>query len=49
MSKAHSGSAIAVTGLRKAFGDDAAIALAWCAGIALAGYLWSRRLFNRES
>ncbi len=30
-------------------GDNAWIALAWCAGIALAGYLWSKRLFNRES
>ncbi|MGX6601300.1 ABC transporter permease [Micromonosporaceae bacterium Da 78-11] len=25
------------------------IALAWCAVIALGGYLWSRRLFDRES
>jgi ABC-2 type transport system permease protein len=25
------------------------IALAWCAVIALGGYLWSKRLFNRES
>jgi ABC-2 type transport system permease protein len=30
-------------------GNDAWIALAWCAVIALGGYLWSRRLFNRES
>jgi ABC-2 type transport system permease protein len=30
-------------------GDDAWIALAWCAVIALGGYLWSRRLFNRQS
>ncbi|MFI6158572.1 ABC transporter permease [Micromonospora haikouensis] len=29
-------------------GNDAWIALAWCAAIALGGYLWSRRLFNRE-
>lgn len=27
-------------------GDDGWISLAWCAGIALAGYLWSRSLFN---
>lgn len=27
---------------------DAWIALAWCAAIATAGYLWSKRLFNRE-
>jgi ABC-2 type transport system permease protein len=30
-------------------GNNAWIALAWCAVIALGGYLWSRRLFNRES
>ncbi|MFI7281358.1 ABC transporter permease [Micromonospora chersina] len=30
-------------------GDNAWIALAWCAVIALGGYLWSKRLFNRES
>ncbi|MFI5832463.1 ABC transporter permease [Micromonospora sp. NPDC051300] len=30
-------------------GDDGWIALGWCAAIALGGYLWSRRLFNRES
>ncbi|MEU4676121.1 ABC transporter permease [Micromonospora sp. NPDC023737] len=30
-------------------GNNAWIALAWCAVIALAGYLWSKRLFNRES
>ena len=29
-------------------GSSAAIAVAWCAGIALAGYLWARRLFNRD-
>ncbi|GAA2377067.1 ABC transporter permease [Nonomuraea africana] len=23
------------------------VAVAWCLGIALVGYLWSRRLFNR--
>ncbi|WP_019811994.1 ABC transporter permease [Saccharomonospora halophila] len=28
-------------------GHDAWIALAWCALIALGGYLWSRRLFHR--
>ncbi|GLZ07917.1 transport permease protein [Actinomadura sp. NBRC 104412] len=28
--------------------DDAIVATAWCAGIALAGYLWSRRLYNRD-
>ena len=30
-------------------GNDAWVALAWCAVVALVGYLWSRRLFNRES
>jgi ABC-2 type transport system permease protein len=30
-------------------GNDAWIALGWCAVIALGGYLWSKRLFNRES
>jgi ABC-2 type transport system permease protein len=29
-------------------GNNAIIALAWCAGIALAGYLWSRKLYNRD-
>ncbi|GAB3081288.1 ABC transporter permease [Micromonospora schwarzwaldensis] len=30
-------------------GNDGWVALGWCAAIALGGYLWSRRLFNRES
>jgi ABC-2 type transport system permease protein len=30
-------------------GNNAWIALAWCAVIAVGGYLWSKRLFNRES
>lgn len=29
-------------------GNDGWIALAWCAVLALGGYLWSKRLFNRE-
>jgi ABC-2 type transport system permease protein len=29
-------------------GNNAWIALVWCAVIALGGYLWSKRLFNRE-
>jgi ABC-2 type transport system permease protein len=29
-----------------AIGDNGWISLAWCAGIALVGYLWSRSLFN---
>jgi ABC-2 type transport system permease protein len=30
-------------------GDNLAIAITWCAGIAVAGYLWSRRAFHRLS
>ncbi|MFU8850097.1 ABC transporter permease [Micromonospora sp. SL1-18] len=33
----------------KPIGNNGWIALAWCAVIALGGYLWSKRLFNRES
>jgi ABC-2 type transport system permease protein len=29
-------------------GSSAVEAAAWCAGLALIGYLWSRRLFNRD-
>jgi ABC-2 type transport system permease protein len=29
-------------------GNSAIVALAWCAGLALAGYLWARALFNRD-
>ena len=29
-------------------GDDAIIAIAWCAGIALLAYLWAKKLFRRE-
>jgi ABC-2 type transport system permease protein len=32
----------------KPIGNDGWIALAWCALIALGGYLWSKRLYNRE-
>ncbi len=28
-------------------GNDAILAVAWCAAIALAGYLWARALYNR--
>jgi ABC-2 type transport system permease protein len=28
-------------------GDNAIIAVAWCAGIAIAGYLWAKRTFTR--
>ena len=34
--------------LGTAIGNSAVIAVAWCVGIALVGYLWSRRLYNRE-
>ena len=30
-------------------GNTAYIALAWCAAIALAGYLWARRAFSRRA
>ncbi len=29
-------------------GNSAVIAVAWCVGITLVGYLWSRALFNRD-
>jgi ABC-2 type transport system permease protein len=29
-------------------GNNAVIAVAWCAAIALAGYLWAKKLFNRD-
>jgi ABC-2 type transport system permease protein len=29
-------------------GADAGIALGWCAAIALAGYAWAKRLYNRD-
>jgi ABC-2 type transport system permease protein len=34
--------------LGTAIGNSAVIALAWCAAIAVVGYLWSRRLYNRD-
>ncbi|MET7397595.1 ABC transporter permease [Dactylosporangium sp. NPDC005572] len=30
-------------------GNSAAIAVGWCVAIGLGGYLWSKKLFNRES
>ncbi len=30
-------------------GNNAVIAVGWCVVIALGGYLWSKKLFNRES
>jgi ABC-2 type transport system permease protein len=32
-----------------AIGNSAVIAIGWCAAITLGGYLWSKKLFNRES
>jgi len=29
-------------------GSDLPIAFAWCAGLALAGYLWARRGYERR-
>jgi len=29
-------------------GNNAIIAAAWCAGIALLSYLWARKLYNRD-
>lgn len=34
--------------LDRPVGNDWIIAVAWCLGIALAGYLWSKRLYKRE-
>jgi ABC-2 type transport system permease protein len=31
-----------------AIGNNAVISVAWCAGIALVGYLWAKRLYNRD-
>jgi len=41
----------AVRGLLAGYpeGGYAAAALGWCAGIALAGYLWSRATFSRRA
>jgi ABC-2 type transport system permease protein len=34
--------------LGSAIGSSAAVAVAWCVGIALVGYLWARKLYNRD-
>ena len=31
-----------------AIGNNAILAVAWCAGIALVSYLWAKRLYNRR-
>ncbi|EHR52457.1 ABC-type polysaccharide/polyol phosphate export system, permease component [Saccharomonospora marina XMU15] len=35
--------------LDQPLGNELWIALAWCAGIALAGYVWAKRLYNRKA
>jgi ABC-2 type transport system permease protein len=30
-----------------AIGNSAVLAVAWCTGIALVGYVWARRLYDR--
>jgi ABC-2 type transport system permease protein len=34
--------------LGTAIGNSAVIAIAWCAGITLVGYLWAMKLYNRD-
>jgi ABC-2 type transport system permease protein len=34
--------------LGTAIGDRGVLAVAWCAAIGLGGYLWAKRLFNRD-
>jgi ABC-2 type transport system permease protein len=34
--------------LGTAIGSSAVIAIAWCVGITVVGYLWAKRLFNRD-
>ena len=34
--------------LGTAIGTSGVVAVAWCAGITLVGYLWARRLYNRD-
>ncbi|AHH95033.1 ABC transporter permease [Kutzneria albida] len=29
-------------------GDSLVVALAWCAGLTVLGYLWAKRLHNRD-
>jgi ABC-2 type transport system permease protein len=35
--------------LGSAIGTDAAVSVAWCAGLTLACFLWARSLFNRRA
>src|SRR6266487_4084982 len=34
--------------LGTSIGNSAMIAIAWCAGISLVGYLWAKKLYNRD-
>jgi ABC-2 type transport system permease protein len=34
--------------LGTAIGNSAVVAVAWCVGITLVGYLWARKLYNRD-
>jgi ABC-2 type transport system permease protein len=34
--------------LGTAIGNNAALSVAWCAGLSLVGFLWSRKLYNRD-
>ena len=34
--------------LGTAIGDSGVLAVAWCVGISIAGYLWARRLYERD-
>ncbi len=29
-------------------GNSAVLAVAWCAGITLAAYIWAKKLYNRD-
>ena len=33
---------------RHAVGDSGALAVAWCVAISIVGYLWARRLYERD-
>src|SRR6266566_3476436 len=35
--------------LGTSIGNSAMIAIAWCAGISLVGYLWAKKLYNRDT
>jgi ABC-2 type transport system permease protein len=34
--------------LGTAIGDSALLAVAWCVGLAVLGYRWSMKLYNRD-